>query len=100
MGREYGPSGEPFALRRPQTTPFSHHRFYALRRPQTTPFSHHRFYALRRPQTTPFSHHRSPPGGGFIVAETSYQRHNKTFVEKDTGNITSVNTQRFGGLKP
>jgi hypothetical protein len=79
MGRECGPSGGTSRLSSSADDP--------LLAPS--------LLCLSSSMDGPLLHHRSPPGGGFVVAEISYQRHNKMFVEKDTGNIASVNTQRL-----
>jgi hypothetical protein len=78
MGLEDGPSGEPVALSRRPTASFCTIAFIPYR------VHGHAFFAPSL-----------PPGGGFVAAEISYQRHNKMFVQKDTGNITPVNTRRL-----
>jgi hypothetical protein len=78
MGLEGGPSGEPVALSRPWTRLSCAIVFIPYR-------------VVRRHLFAP----SLPPGGGFVAAEISYQRHNKMFVQKDTGNIAPINTRRL-----
>jgi hypothetical protein len=78
MGRKYGPSGGPVALSRQWT-----HLFCTI------------VFIPYRVNGRTFFAPSYPPGGGFIAAEISYQRHNKMFVQKGTGNIAPVNTQRL-----
>ena len=78
MGLESGPSGQPVALSRPRTHFFCTMVFIPYRVHGRT------FFAPSLPH-----------GGGFIAAEISSQRHNKMFVQKGTGNIAPINTQRL-----
>jgi hypothetical protein len=78
MGLEGGPIGEPVALSRQWT-----HLFCTI------------VFIPYRVNGRTFFAPSLPPGGGFVAAEISYQWHNKMFVQKDTGNIAPVNTQRL-----
>jgi hypothetical protein len=78
MDLENGPSGESVALSRRPTASFCIIAFIP--------------YRVARRHLFASSH---PPGGGFVAAEITYQRHNKMFVQKDTANIASINTQRL-----
>jgi hypothetical protein len=78
MGLESGPSGQPVALSRRPTASSCTIVFIPYR-------------VVRRHLLAP----SLPHGGGFTAAEISYKRHNKMFVQKGTGNIAHVNTQRL-----